>query len=205
MEKILEIYLQHKEKVSDINQHIETLYNIGKECSHITEMGVREVSSTWPLVYSKPDKMVSYDIKRNPNIDRVISLCEEYSINYSFQEKDVLEIEIEPTELLFIDTLHTYNQLTKELEIHSNKVSKYIVLHDTSHFGRMDEIIYNHASDIIKNTTTTKQGLMTAIEDFLLTELGQSWEIFQIYDNNNGLTILKNKSYLKEIQFKSVE
>lgn len=205
MEKILEIYLQHKEKVSDINQHIETLYNIGKECSHITEMGVREVSSTWPLVYSKPDKMVSYDIKRNPNIDRVISLCEEYSINYSFQEKDVLEIEIEPTELLFIDTLHTYNQLTKELEIHSNKVSKYIVLHDTSYFGRMDEIIYNHASDIIKNTTTTKQGLMTAIEDFLLTELGQSWEIFQIYDNNNGLTILKNKSYLKEIQFKSVE
>ena len=99
MKKILEIYLQHKETVSDINQHIETLYNLGKECSHITEMGVRWVSSTWPLVYSKPNKMVSYDIKKNPNIDRVISLCEEYSINYTFQEKDVLEIEIEPTEL----------------------------------------------------------------------------------------------------------
>jgi cephalosporin hydroxylase len=199
MEKIFEIYLQQKENISDINQHIETLYDLGKECSHITEMGVRWVSSTWPFVYSKPDKMISYDIKKNPNIEKVISLCEEYSINYEFEEKDVLEVEIEPTELLFIDTLHTYNQLIKELELHSNKVSKYIVLHDTTHFGRIDEVIYSHASDIIKKSKTTKQGLMTAIEDFLLTELGQSWEIFRIYTNNNGLTILKNKSYIKEI------
>jgi hypothetical protein len=199
MEKILEKYLQHKKTVSDINQHLETLYILGKECSHITEMGVRGVSSTWPLVYSRPDKMISYDIKKNSNIDEVINLCDEYSINYSFQEKDVLEIEIETTELLFIDTLHTYNQLSKELEIHSKKVSKYIVLHDTTHFGRIDEVIYSHASDTIKKSQTTKQGLMTAIEDFLLTELGQSWEIFRVYTNNNGLTILKNKSYIKEI------
>jgi hypothetical protein len=199
MEKILKKYLQHKKTVSDINQHLETLYILGKECSHITEMGVRGVSSTWPLVYSRPDKMISYDIKKNSNIDEVINLCDEYSINYSFQEKDVLEIEIEPTELLFIDTLHTYNQLSKELEIHSKKVSKYIVLHDTTHFGRIDEVIYSHASDTIKKSQTTKQGLMTAIEDFLLTELGQSWEIFRVYTNNNGLTILKNKSYIKEI------
>jgi hypothetical protein len=199
MEKILKKYLQHKKTVSDINQHLETLYILGKECSHITEMGVRGVSSTWPLVYSRPDKMISYDIKKNSNIDEVINLCDEYSINYSFQEKDVLEIEIEPTELLFIDTLHTYNQLSKELEIHSKKVSKYIVLHDTTHFGRIDEVIYSHASDTIKKSQTTKQGLMTAIEDFLLTEFGQSWEIFRVYTNNNGLTILKNKSYIKEI------
>jgi hypothetical protein len=39
---------------------------------------------------------------------------------------------------------------------------------------------------------------MTAVEDFLSTELGQSWELFKIYKNNNGLTILKNKSYIKE-------
>lgn len=199
MEKILKKYLQHKKTVSDINQHLETLYILGKECSHITEMGVRGVSSTWPLVYSRPDKMISYDIKKNSNIDEVINLCDEYSINYSFQEKDVLEIEIETTELLFIDTLHTYNQLSKELEIHSKKVSKYIVLHDTTHFGRIDEVIYSHASDTIKKSQTTKQGLMTAIEDFLLTEFGQSWEIFRVYTNNNGLTILKNKSYIKEI------
>jgi hypothetical protein len=196
MEKILEKYNQHKSTDSDINEHLETLHNLGKECSHITEMGVRWVSSTWPLVYSNPKKMISYDILKNPNITEVISLCNEYSINYSFEEKDVLQLEIEPTELLFIDTLHTYNQLTKELEIHSNKVSKYIVLHDTEHFGRKDEVIYEHASNVIKETSPTKEGLMTAVEDFLLTELGQRWELFRVYKNNNGLTVLKNKSYI---------
>ena len=198
MEKILEKYNEHKNTPSDINEHLETLYNLGKECSHITEMGVRWVSSTWPLVYSNPKKIISYDIVTNPNIIEVINLCNEYSVDYSFQEKDVLQLKIEPTELLFIDTLHTYNQLIKELEIHSNKVSKYIVLHDTEFFGRVDESVYEHASNLIKENPTTKQGLMTAVEDFLSTELGQSWEIFKIYKNNNGLTILKNKSYIKE-------
>jgi hypothetical protein len=198
MEKILEKYNEHKNTPSDINEHLETLYNLGKECSHITEMGVRWVSSTWPLVYSNPKKIISYDIVTNPNIIEVINLCNEYSVDYSFQEKDVLQLEIEPTELLFIDTLHTYNQLIKELEIHSNKVSKYIVLHDTDFFGRVDESVYEHASNLIKGNPTTKQGLMTAVEDFLSTELGQSWELFKIYKNNNGLTILKNKSYIKE-------
>jgi hypothetical protein len=198
MEKILEKYNEHKNTPSDINEHLETLYNLGKECSHITEMGVRWVSSTWPLVYSNPKKIISYDIVTNPNIIEVINLCNEYSVDYSFQEKDVLLLEIEPTELLFIDTLHTYNQLIKELEIHSNKVSKYIVLHDTEFFGRVDEVVYEHASNFVKNNPITKQGLMTAVEDFLLTDLGQSWELFKIYKNNNGLTILKNKSYIKE-------
>jgi hypothetical protein len=198
MEKILEKYNEHKNTPSDINEHLETLYNLGKECSHITEMGVRWVSSTWPLVYSNPKKIISYDIVTNPNIIEVINLCNEYSVDYSFQEKDVLQLEIEPTELLFIDTLHTYNQLIKELEIHSNKVSKYIVLHDTEFFGRVDEVVYEHASNFVKNNPITKQGLMTAVEDFLSTNLGQSWEIFKIYENNNGLTILKNKSYIKE-------
>lgn len=195
MEKILQKYYEHKNNPSDINEHLETLYNLGRECSHITEMGVRWVSSTWPLIYSNPKKMISYDIVTAPNINEVLELCNEYSINYSFEQRDVLQIVIEPTELLFIDTLHTYNQLRKELEIHSNKVSKYIVLHDTEHFGRVDEEIYGHANGIIKTMYTIRQGLMTAIEDFLLSDIGRNWKIEKIYENNNGLTILRNVNY----------
>jgi hypothetical protein len=195
MEKILQKYYEHKNKPSDINEHLETLYNLGRECSHITEMGVRWVSSTWPLIYSNPKKMISYDIVTAPNINEVLELCNEYSINYSFEQRDVLQIVIEPTELLFIDTLHTYNQLRKELEIHSNKVSKYIVLHDTEHFGRVDEEIYGHANGSIKTMYTIRQGLMTAIEDFLLSDIGRNWKIEKIYENNNGLTILRNVNY----------
>jgi len=195
MEKILQKYHEHKDNPSDINEHLETLYNLGRECSHITEMGVRWVSSTWPLIYSNPKKMISYDIVTAPNINEVLELCNEYSINYSFEQRDVLQIVIEPTELLFIDTLHTYNQLRKELELHSGKVSKYIVLHDTEHFGRVDEEIYGHANGSIKTMYTIRQGLMTAIEDFLLSDIGRNWKIEKIYENNNGLTILRNVNY----------
>jgi hypothetical protein len=105
-------------------------------------------------------------------------------------------VEIEDTELLFIDTLHTYQQLSSELKLHSEKVSKYIILHDTVYFGRVDEKIYSHASEIIKNdkdNKNNKSGLMTSVEDFLNSDYGFKWEIHKHYENNNGLTILKRK------------
>ena len=191
MEKIQEQYLNQIKITSDINEHIETLYNIAKECDHITEMGVRWVSSTWAFLYSNPKKLISYDIVKNNNINEVINLSNYYNINFIFYEQDVLKIEIEPTELLFIDTLHTYNQLIKELNLHSKNVSKYIILHDTTTFGFVDEKVYNHASDIVKNEPKEKQGLMLAVNEFLETELGNNWVIYKKFDNNNGLTILK--------------
>lgn len=197
MEQIQKIYESHKSKASDINEHLETIFQISKECSHITEMGVRWVSSSWPMLLSKPKKMISYDIVYNPNINEVINQAKLNNIDYSFVQADVLEIDIEPTELLFIDTLHTYNQLINELNKHAIKASKYVILHDTEHFGRIDEKIYNHASGKVKIQPKTKEGLMTAIEDFINSENGKLWEIFEIFTNNNGLTILKNKNYQK--------
>lgn len=195
MEKINSIYEKQCETPSDINEHLPTLFRYAKECKHITEMGVRWVSSTWPLLLSEPKKMFSYDIVKHPQIDDVLELTKVYEIDYKFIEADVLKVEIEETELLFIDTLHTYNQLTRELELHSNKCSKYIILHDTTYFGESDEIIYEHASNEIKNVETKKQGLWNAVLDFLDTKEGQVWEVQERYTNNNGLTILKNKNY----------
>ena len=89
--KITEKFNSHRSKASDINEHLITLFELSQECSHITEMGVRWVSSTWAFVNAKPNKIISYDIVTNPNINEVIDLCKEYSINYAFEERDVLE------------------------------------------------------------------------------------------------------------------
>jgi hypothetical protein len=193
MEKINNIYQTKCNTSSDINEHLPTLLKYSKECSHITEMGVRWVSSTWALLLSNPDKFISYDIVKNDNINEVINLSNEYGINYRFIESDVLQCTIEPTELLFIDTLHTYNQLIQELNIHSDKVSKYIILHDTVTFGYVDEMIYETASNTIKGQIITKNGLMNAVNDFLATPNGSHWLIHDVYENNNGLLVLKRK------------
>jgi hypothetical protein len=83
--------------------------------------------------------------------------------------------------------------LISELRLHSVKASKYIILHDTETFGLRDEIIYGHASNLIKDVKVEKVGLWNAVLDFLEEGDGKNWEVFEKFTNNNGLTILKRK------------
>ena len=177
---------------SDINQHLPTLYKYGKNCEHITEFGVRTGVSTWALLYAKPKKLLSYDIEEESFLDKddVISISESIGVNYNFSVGDTLKIEIDQTDLLFIDTLHTYNQLSLELKRHHTKVNKYIIFHDTTTFGTTDEIMYDHVSEDVKNLNIIKRGVRNALIDFL--DVNSDWEIVEEFTNNNGLTIIKN-------------
>jgi hypothetical protein len=195
---IVENFLKQISDTSDINEHIPTLYSYANQCNHVTEMGVRWVSSTWAFLQSNANKIVSYDIVKDPNVEYVENICKEYNIDFNFINADTLNVEIESTDLLFIDTLHTYNQLYNELTLHSNKVSKYIILHDTETYGMQDEPIYEHASEQIKLSDINNTGLVRAYRDFLLTKDGKNWEIHNIFKNNNGLTILKRKKIIPE-------
>ena len=51
-----------------------------------------------------------------------------------------------------------------------------------------DEGIYDNSSDIIKNMTKDKAGLIAAVQDFL--QENKNWSIKEVYHNNNGLTVL---------------
>ncbi len=175
-------------KCIDIYEHLPVLKQYGEDCKHITEMGVRWGASTLGFIMAKPERLISYDIQSTPEIENIMSESVKL-INHTFQLGDTLQIEIEPTELLFIDTLHTYNQLIAELRRHESKVSKYIILHDTTTFGRIDENMYQHASELVKGQATIKTGLRTAMEDFLVENT--NWVILEDKTNNNGLTILK--------------
>jgi hypothetical protein len=181
------------EKPSDINEHLPTLKRYAECCERITEMGTRFVISTWAFVESNPKKITCYDINEEFFIQgrkNICEICEEKKIDFEFIKGDTLKIRIDETDLLFIDTLHRYQQLLSELNLHADKVKKYIILHDTTTFGYVDEFIYQHASEIIKNSNSDKSGLVPAINDFLITEEGKKWEKIEIFSNNNGLTVL---------------
>jgi hypothetical protein len=177
---------------SDINEHLPTLKKYAEQCSSVTEMGTRWGVSTWAFIEAHPKKLTCYDIHYKffqPYEQPIIEKCKEYGISFSFITGDSLKIDIEQTNLLFLDTLHTYKQLYMELERHSEKVNNWIILHDTVSFGCHDEDIYEHASDIIKNNGGEKKGLINAINDFLIKS--KNWKIKEIFNNNNGLTILE--------------
>lgn len=184
--KINEVYFTP----SDINEHIPVLLKYGQECKHITEMGVRGICSTWAFLGSNPDKLISYDIQDpstwGENIQNVKDTAETYGIDFTFVLADVLKVEIEETDLLFLDTWHSYKQLKSELALHSGKVKKYIVFHDTTSYADRDETSYEVWG---KEWKAEGIGIWRAIEEFL--ESNPEWVLKERLYNNNGLTIIE--------------
>lgn len=184
------IYNNLVETPSDINEHLPTLKKYTEECNHVTEMGVRWVVSTYAFLMGKPKTLVSIDIQSpaDAGIDmvKIEEMARNIGCEFTFKLGNTLEINIEQTDLLFIDTWHAYIQLKNELERYHNKVNKYIILHDTTLFESIDEA--NHYNSNLKGD---KEGLWSAVEEFL--QIHKEWELHERYTNNNGLTILKRK------------
>lgn len=121
--------------------------------------------------------MVSYDIVMC-NWGPVFDLVKD-NTDFTFKIGNTLEIEIEDTDLLFIDTLHNYNQLIAEFSLHAKHVKKYIILHDTTSFEFRGES-YQGSSE---------RGIWFAVDEFLKDN--PQWIIKERFINNNGLTILE--------------
>ena len=166
-------------QASDINEHLPVLKHYTEQCDHVTEFGVRWVVSTYAFMMGKPKVLRSYDLEPIENYgidsDYLKFLAYHNGIDFQFSVGNTLTLDIEKTDLLFIDTLHTYGQLKRELEIHNSKVNKFMILHDTETFGL--------------NGENGEVGLWPAVEEFLNMNL--NWVLEKRYTNNNGLTILK--------------
>jgi predicted O-methyltransferase YrrM len=186
---IQEIFNIKLETPSDINEHLMTLNEYANKATTITEFGTRFGCSTWAFLNSSAKKIVSYDLQKTREVDELIKITQDFNIDYIFNESDTLSIEIDNTDLLFIDTLHTYQQLSQELAVHAKKVNKYIILHDTVTFGIKDMEYVGPISNKISKTLQAKQGLQIAIDEFL-TE-NKEWKLDKHFTNNNGLTILE--------------
>jgi len=165
---------------SDINEHLPTLYSYAKQCETIAEFRVRHVVSSYALAHARPKKLICVDIATNDCVQDFIEVCKECNINLTFHLASTLNYELEePVDLLFIDTRHTYRQLAQELTLHSPKVKKFLIFHDTETYGYVNEY----------DIEDEKQGLNPAIEEFL--KIHSEWEKLEVFTNNNGLTILK--------------
>lgn len=174
---------------SDINEHLATLKNYAAKCDHVTEMGVRWVVSTYAFLAGKPKTLVSIDMTHprvfGASLEKVEEYSQEIGCSFKFIESNTLNLEIEQTDLLFIDTWHAYKQLIAELRLHQSKVNKYIILHDTTSYANHDESSYVALGE---DWQPEGIGLWKAVEDFLVEF--PEWRIEYRYTHNNGLTVL---------------
>lgn len=174
---IREKYQQAFVSPSDINEHIPTLRRIASECESVVEMGVRGMVSSWGLLEGlreKGGKFIGIDIvspeEYGNDLAKIKESCSQEGIDFEFILGDTLVIDIEETDLLFIDTLHFYSQLTKELARHSDKAKKFIAMHDTE---------------------SSPMEMWPAVNEFLQEH--PEWGLYEHHPNNNGMTILKRR------------
>lgn len=164
---------------SDINEHLPLLKEIAMQCEHVTEFGVRDVVSTYAFIEGTPKQIISYDIKKTLHIMAAQKLAGTMGVNLKYVIRDTLKFEIAATDFLFIDTLHNYEQLKKELNLHAHKVRKFIGFHDVTSFGLKDET----------KSDGPVQGLLPAILEFMMQN--PQWQVYRYHQFNNGCLILK--------------
>lgn len=167
---IIDDYFNQKCKsITPINEHLDTLKQEGGRCARIVEIGVEHGNSTTAFLSARPAQLTSIDI--NPEVANYIKYLTDLNVpmvNHDLIIGDNLSMDIPKCDLLFIDTHHTYDQLTKELERHHSKVTRRIIMHDTTAYPEC----------------------LRAVEDFLTRH---NWYILFHKSNNNGLTCIERK------------
>lgn len=161
---------------NDIVEHLPYLQSLAWLCEHCTEFGTRRAYSTSALISGCKGKVVSYDIDRREEVDFLRNIP--LPCKWEFRQCSTIDpnISIEYTDLLFIDTLHTYEQVKTELLLHSYKVGRYIVFHDTA-TPRNEP---GHENDI---------GILNAVIDFIIDH--PEWKPIVNRKNCNGLLVLE--------------
>ena len=159
---------------TDINLHLPLLRGIASLCNHVTEFGVRNGQSTRALLASTAHSIRSYDLYIDPYVLGLFQGAQSQGRDAQYTAANTLLIDIEQTDLLFIDTDHKYSHLKQELELHHSKVNKYLAFHDTHTYGA---------------SCAEGKGLLPAILEFLRDH--KEWTVNYHTTDNNGFTVLE--------------
>lgn len=188
-ETIEAMYEKAKSEPSDINEHLELLYSLAAQCDTVVEFGVRTAVSTTALVHGARKKVTSYDIHDSA---QARALSDKSGGKLEFIIGNSLDVDIQPCDMLFVDTLHTADQVYGELKRHHEKVSRWIALHDTETFREFGE------GD---STEARVPGLMPGIRRFLGEH--PEWMVMTVRRNNNGMMVLtKNRDDMPKLPSK---
>lgn len=173
----------------DLDEHVGMLRRWAEKCDHVTEFTKRR-ESTIALLAGRPATLVSYQTEE----DELTPLAYAYAINDKEARaegggrvveniKHLLRVNplaenvepIEETDLLYIDSVHSAEQLWQELTKHGGRVRRAFILRGTATFGEKAE-------------GTNGLGLNHAIRKWL--EEHPEWFVAYYAPNQYGMTVL---------------
>jgi predicted O-methyltransferase YrrM/GR25 family glycosyltransferase involved in LPS biosynthesis len=189
---------------SDINEHLPTLYKYALKCNSILELGVRGCVSSWAFLKGlqdnnnkKTDKSLFLNDIEECNISDLLNVSRDLNIVVDYKWINDLDLDFKEKtfDLTFIDTWHIYGQLKRELSKFSLLTKKYIILHDTTVDAIKGETIrlkMDSKKQSLESGYPIEEiecGLQKAINEFLFTN--REWRVKEVFENNNGLTVLE--------------
>ena len=176
---------------SNMKGHINVLFQLAFGQESVTELGTGMGVSTAAFVAARPRVLSCYDFQRTSAIDEI--QISSGPTEFRFFEQNTLESTIEPTDVLLIDSTHTYDQVKRELKLHAKQVRKYIIFHDIGPFGIVAWTSWseNDGKPVIwteNGTPCTVKGIRPAIYEFLRHE--PDWYIVDERIFCSGLMII---------------
>lgn len=163
-----------KDSVTNVEYH-SVIKNLMEECDSFTEFGMCQGPSIAAAMLTNPKKVRGYDVTFKwfgPAKSFFESYAKEHNIDFVAFETDTAKCKtIDETDMLHIDSKHTYKHATAELKRHAPQVRKYILLHDTTQRPE----VYKAVQDYIKN-------------------VDNSWKIIKRSEVGVGYTIMKREN-----------
>ena len=130
----------------NIERHLPMIRAYASRCIHVTEFGVERGWSTSALLASGARHVRSYDLVRREEVSLLEGIAIVEGVDFKFIQADTREVDIEPTDLLFIDTDHTFEQVDAELARSIGQVGRFLVFHDVETFPEIGPAIAKHCS-----------------------------------------------------------
>ncbi len=174
-DELKRLFLEAVARPTDIHRHLTVLRDTASGLRHITELGVGTGQSTLAWLLVQPERLLCVDLGWQ---DCVLQLeTVRGKTDFVFWVADSRWVEIEETDLLFIDTCHDRRHLLEELRRHAGKVRRYLVLHDTETFAHQNE------------PGEPGEGLVDALDQWLPEH--PEWMVQLHHPWCSGLTILQ--------------
>jgi len=174
-----ELYAKVCNEVSDVFLHCPTIREFASRCEHVTELGLNSLGVCVSIMAGQPGKFVAYG-KKKEQLDAVIEQLPKKmgKTHVRFMHEDPLKTQIEETDMLVIDTYHSYSQLNAELRKHGGNVKRYIVIVNSYAFGTVGQ-------------DGSSPGVMDAVSEFV--DKNDKWEVVYNERKNNGLLIIERE------------
>lgn len=189
MEAMEALYQERSSAPDQMSFHMGRLRELASECETAVEFGVRRANSSVALLLGVKRQLTSYDIEWPQRYAHLISRIEAAAgPKWLKIPRDSREAEFQETDLLFIDSLHTYDQVAAELR-HADRVRKFLVFHDSISHGSIgqDPVKRKDATTWVPNPEV--MGIRPAIDHFMIAH--RDWRIRDHFTDHSGLLVLE--------------